>query len=157
MKIYTLKREMWIQDSIKNVFSFFQQPENLAKITPPSLGFQILTPQPIVMKEGALITYTVGVLGFRIGWKTLITAYDPPYSFVDEQIQGPYLLWHHRHDFEEVDGGVRMLDTVNYAIAFGLFGEVARKLYVTSQLEMIFDYRQKVITQIFNTSGENLA
>lgn len=157
MSVYTLKREMLISDSVENVFSFFQQPENLAKITPPSLGFKILTPLPIVMKEGALITYTIGMLGLRIGWRTLITSYDPPRFFVDEQIKGPYALWHHRHDFKVVDQGVLMTDTVQYSIPFGILGEIARKLYVQSQLEMIFDYREKVIGEIFKQSGENKA
>lgn len=153
MSVHTLKREMLISDTLENVFSFFQQPENLAKITPPSLGFKILTPQPIVMKEGALITYTIKMFGFRIGWKTLITSYDPPYSFVDEQIKGPYALWHHQHHFKLVDQGVQMTDTVNYCIPFKIFGELARKLYVESQLEMIFNYREKVINEIFNPVG----
>jgi hypothetical protein len=152
MSVHKLERKMKIKASIDEVFAFFQQPENLAKITPPSLGFKILTPQPIEMKEGALITYTIGVLGMRVGWRTLITSYDPPRRFVDEQIKGPYALWHHQHSFKEVEGGVEMEDCVTYSIPFGIFGEIARKLFVTQQLNDIFDYRTKVISEIFQES-----
>ncbi len=71
------------------------------------MDFEILTPPPLPMKEGALIDYRIrmGVLPLR--WRTLITTFDPPHRFVDEQLAGPYDLWHHEHRFIERDAAPR--------------------------------------------------
>jgi ligand-binding SRPBCC domain-containing protein len=33
--------------------------------------------------------------------------------FVDEQRFGPYALWHHKHFFKEIPGGIEMTDQVD--------------------------------------------
>ncbi|MBD3332299.1 CDP-paratose 2-epimerase, partial [candidate division GN15 bacterium] len=102
MKVYTLKREQLIRRPRQDVFQFFERPENLEEITPGNMGFVILTPRPILMRAGAVLDYTVRVLGVRIRWTTLIESYDPPERFTDVSIKGPYSFWHHTHTFEEV-------------------------------------------------------
>ena len=84
-----------------DVFNFFSMPENLVKITPKSLSFTILTPKPIDMEKGTLIDYTISLMGFPVHWRTLISDYNPPHSFIDQQIKGPYAFWHHTHTFTE--------------------------------------------------------
>ena len=79
MKVYTLRRTQYIAKPIDDVFSFFSMPENLTKITPGSLSFTILTPQPIDMEKGTLIDYTIRLMGFPVHWRTLISDYKPPY------------------------------------------------------------------------------
>ena len=38
-------------------------------------------------------------------WQSEITAWDPPFRFVDEQVRGPYRTWVHEHLFVERDEG----------------------------------------------------
>jgi hypothetical protein len=66
----------------------------------------------------------------------------PGERFVDAQLNGPYKLWHHTHEFEP-DGEQHTLlrDTVRYALPLGPLGEIARRLFVARDLERIFDYR----------------
>jgi ligand-binding SRPBCC domain-containing protein len=135
------------------VFGFFEKPENLARITPPSMGFEILTPPPIRMRQGALIDYTVGVLGVRTRWTSLIAEYEPPHRFVDVQLKGPYSFWHHTHRFQEEKGGTRILDEVRYMMPMGILGRMAHALWVGRQLNRIFDYRVRVIDAHFG--GKN--
>jgi ligand-binding SRPBCC domain-containing protein len=149
MKRYLLEREVVVRKPLAEVFEFFSRPENLAQITPPWLGFRILTPVPIPMKEGALIDYTVKVFGVRIRWKTQISEYGPPRRFVDEQLRGPYALWRHTHTFSEVDGGTGIRDEVEYAMPFGVIGRIARRLIVRRQLDAIFAHRANVIERHF--------
>lgn len=132
------------------MFSFFKSPENLAYITPESLDFRILTPSPISMRIGTLIDYTIRWFGVRLRWRTLITTYQPPSCFVDEQIKGPYSFWHHTHIFEESAGGCAMVDEVRYVLPFGIVGEAIHGLFVRYQLERIFDYRAHVIEKLLD-------
>lgn len=149
MKVYKLEREQLISKPVEEVFSFFENAENLSKITPSNLGFKILTPLPIDMKTGTVIDYTIKILGIRIHWRTLISDYNPPHYFTDEQLKGPYALWHHRHEFVSTADGTLIRDKVTYALAFGVIGSLAHSFFVKRQLQKIFNYRSSVIKQIF--------
>lgn len=146
--MYRLRREQLIKKDLKEVFSFFQKPENLESITPADLQFTILTPKPIEMKEGALIDYTIKICGIPMKWRTEITGYNPPYSFSDRQLKGPYAVWHHTHTFKEVAEGTLMIDEVDYEIPLGPIGRLAHFLFVKRQLKKIFDHRYDTIADI---------
>jgi len=155
MRIYTLQREQRVARSLERVFPFFSQPENLALITPPSLGFRLLTPQPVTMEKGCIIDYSIRVMGLPTRWRTLITRYEPPWCFVDEQISGPYSFWHHTHRFEHRNGVTLLHDEVRYALPVALPGplsDLLHTLYVRPALERIFDYRQRVFARLFGST-----
>jgi len=149
-KQYIIERNQSIPASIDRVFAFFEKPENLARITPARLNFQIKTPQPIQMNLGTEITYTISWLGVPVRWQTKITKYEPPHCFIDEQIMGPYRTWIHLHMFEEKDNNVLMIDRVTYRLPFGPVGRLTHWLLVRRQLEEIFNHRRDVITDLFN-------
>jgi hypothetical protein len=149
MKVHTLARVQLIPASLDEVFEFFEKPENLAHITPHWLGFRILTPLPIDMKVGTVIDYIVRWLGMQVRWRTLITSYQPRVKFVDEQIMGPYSLWHHTHAFVGRDRATEMTDSVRYVLPGGFLGEAVHALLVRRQIEKIFEYRGKMIQTMF--------
>jgi len=149
MRFHTLRRDQWTPAPLAEVFAFFSDAGNLAEITPPFLGFRILTPCPIPMSEGARIQYRLRVHGIPVKWTTEIRFWDPPRRFVDVQLTGPYAFWHHTHRFDERDGGTRMRDTVRYRLPFGVLGRIINALQVRRDVERIFDYRAERIAQMF--------
>jgi len=155
MKIYKIKTEQFIKCSLAEVFDFFSRPENLSEITPPEINFRILTPLPLEMKQGTVIDYMIKLFKIPVHWRTLITTYEPPHRFVDEQIKGPYTLWHHTHIFKEVSGGVEIHDSVSYSIPFGLLGKLLHILWIKRGLVRIFEHRKNVIDQIFSKPTDN--
>lgn len=149
MKFHTLRRAQWIPRPVPEVFAFFSDARNLAELTPPWLGFRVLTPHPITLETGARIRYRIGLHGFPVQWTTEIRRWEPPFRFVDIQLSGPYRLWHHTHRFEAHQGGTRMTDLVRYQLPFGPFGEIVRALLVERDLERIFDYRRERVEHHF--------
>lgn len=110
--------------SLAETFAFFARPDNLARITPPWLAFRVVS-RDDDMRRGLRIEYRIRPLGFPQKWISEIIEYDPPHRFVDEQVKGPYALWHHDHRFRAVAGGTEVSDTVTYALPFGPIGRLA--------------------------------
>jgi ligand-binding SRPBCC domain-containing protein len=147
--VYSLEQEQFLPISMEQAWDFFSSPKNLDSITPRDLGFKI-TSNPGPMHEGQIITYKVMIFpGIWVPWVTEIKSVDPGYSFIDEQRFGPYRFWHHRHTFEEVDGGVLMKDLVHYALPLGAGLLPVHRLLVRPKLERIFGYRRQVLQQRF--------
>ena len=150
MRVHVLEREQRIAAPPAEVFPFFEYAYNLEAITPPFLGFRVVTPRPIDMRAGALIEYRLRLHGVPVRWRTRIEAFDPPHAFVDAQISGPYRLWHHTHVFEpDGRGGTIMRDRVRYALPLGPFGATAHLLFVKRDLQRIFDFRQQTVRRYF--------
>jgi ligand-binding SRPBCC domain-containing protein len=124
---------------------FFSNPENLEKVTPKYLNFKINSKPPFVMRKGQCFDYQLRVRGIPMKWTSLISLYDPPYCFVDEQITGPYSSWHHTHTFNEENGGTSIIDVVKYSLPLGFIGKIINLIWVKKDLDAIFKYRQKMI------------
>ena len=151
MQSHTLKRIQFIPVSLSEAWDFFSNPSNLATITPPGMGFHILSAhRPVRMYAGQLIEYRVSpVLGIPLYWMTEITHVQEGSYFVDEQRFGPYTMWHHQHHFKAIPGGVAMEDIVHYKIPLGILGDIANTLFVKNQLQGIFDYRYKAVLDLW--------
>lgn len=145
---YRLERAITVPVSLREAFAFFEDPRNLARITPPWLDFRITAPERIEMRKGAEITYQIRWLGIPLSWTTVIEEYEPPFFFVDAQAAGPYAYWRHRHDFKPTEMGTVVSDSVEYSLPFGPLGWLVHRLAVRRQLEAIFEYRQEALSRI---------
>lgn len=145
-RVHILRREQQLPLPPGDAFGFFGDAHNLERITPPWLGFRVLTPAPIAMGPGTRIEYRLRLHGLPVRWRTEIAVWEPPHRFVDVQLSGPYRLWHHTHEFEPAgDGSTRMRDTVRYALPLGPLGALAHRALVARDLERIFDFRRDAI------------
>jgi ligand-binding SRPBCC domain-containing protein len=148
--MYVLEREVLVPAPRDRVFPFFSEAANLERLTPPALRFRILTKGPIEMRAGAVIEYRLSLSGLPFRWRTVIETWEPPVRFVDVQAKGPYALWRHTHSFEDAAGGTRMRDRVEYALPFGPLGAAAHRLFVARQLASIFEFRERVVAELFS-------
>ena len=146
MNEFVFETELWLPHPRNEVFAFFGDAHNLERITPPWVKFAVLTPAPIVMRPGILIDYRIRIHGVPVRWRTEISAWQPPFQFVDEQRRGPYRLWHHTHTFEEREGGTLCRDRVRY---WPRGGALMNWLFVRKDVERIFEYRRQRLMETF--------
>lgn len=151
MKVHVFKREMIIPVSVSEAWDFFSDPRNLKKITPPEMNFKILTKNlPDRIYSGLLIKYSLTpVFGIKANWVTEIKNVKENEFFIDQQLEGPYALWEHKHSFIPCKEGTMMKDEVRYALPLSFLGDIAHLLFVRKKLEAIFNYRSDVISKLW--------
>lgn len=155
--MHLIKREAIVRENLDTVWHFFSRPENLDKITPDDMSFEILSDiKDVPMHAGMIIRYKVRPLAnIPMTWVTEITQCEEGRFFVDEQRFGPYRFWHHQHHFESLgDGRVRLTDIVHYKVGFGFIGRWMNALFIRKKLEGIFAHRTKVVGEIFQLESE---
>jgi ligand-binding SRPBCC domain-containing protein len=135
---------------LQETFAVFENPHNLARITPPWLNFKVLSGM-LEMRAGLTIDYTIRWLGIGMRWRSRIAAYDPPHRFIDRQERGPYTLWHHEHRFIADGDGTLVIDDVTYSLPLGPLGRLAHTVLVRRQLEGIFQYRQQALMELIES------
>ena len=154
MKEFHIDQTQRFSDPLPDMFRFFADPNNLSRLTPDWLHFDIRSPQPIDMKVGTLIDYTIRLRGIPMKWRSEITVWHPPFRFVDEQRIGPYKYWIHEHAFEERGGLTHVSDRVRYAVPGGA---VIHRLFVARDIEKIFAYRKNTLADIFTDIDQTSA
>jgi ligand-binding SRPBCC domain-containing protein len=149
MKTFEYHSSERLPRPLSEVFPFFAEARNLELLTPHWLRFEILKPEPIEMKVGALIDYRIRWRGLPMRWRSEIAAWDPPHRFADRQLRGPYRLWHHEHLFSESDNQTTVEDRVRYAV-WG--GALVERLFVRRDVEAIFAFRRRRLKELL---GQN--
>ena len=145
-----IERQQRLPGDPAEVFPFFGDALNLESITPPWLGFRVITPGTIEMRPGTLIEYRLRLHRVPVRWLTRIEAWEPPGRFVDVQVRGPYRHWHHEHLFTPDEaGGTLMRDRVDYELPLGPLGDLAHALFVRRDLDRIFDHRVDAVARYF--------
>ncbi|KPK57158.1 MAG: hypothetical protein AMS21_11825 [Gemmatimonas sp. SG8_38_2] len=139
---FLLESRVTVSRKREDVFDIFANAYNLEDMTPPALRFEILTPDPIIMRAGLILDYRLRLRGIPFRWQSEITVWEPPHRFVDEQRRGPFLWWIHEHSFADADEGgrTRVTDRVSYSVPGGA---IVHTLFVARELRAIFNYRAK--------------
>ena len=148
MSVRRLHSQLRVDHPIDEVFAFFERPGNLDRITPPWMGMRILSADR-EMREGLEIDYAITPFPHVPSrWRSRITAYDPPNSFTDVQLRGPYARWEHHHAFRADGDGTIVEDDVTYEVPFGRLGDLVEPLLVRPRLRAIFDHRTAAIARL---------
>ena len=150
MKVYTKKSIQKLPITIEQAWDFLSNPANLKTITPPYMGFEILSGADRPMYPGQIIQYIVTpIAGIKAKWITEITHVVDLKYFVDEQRFGPYTFWHHKHFIKPIEGGIEMEDIIDYKIPMGILGQIVHPFLVKPKLDEIFEYRRLKLIELF--------
>ena len=146
---YELVREQFLPLDREAAFDFFRDPQNLERITPPWMGFQLEGEPPSGIKRGTRIDYRIRLFGIPLSWRTHITHWDPPHAFIDSQERGPYKSWEHLHTLQPMGDGVLMRDRVRYRVSLSPVSRPLHALFIRPTLERIFNHRYLAVRRLF--------
>lgn len=144
LKVYQMNRKQLLHVSLDDAWSFFADPNNLQKLTPPKMRMKVIDKHPSELYAGMIATYKIRpIFNIPITWVTEVTQVLSKEYFIDEQRFGPFKFWHHEHRFKQTDEGVEMTDLVHYAMPFSIIGKLVHAQIVRPKLQAMFAYRQK--------------
>ena len=111
----TFVRSVIIRAPVETVFGFHEREDALRLLSPS------FPPVRVIRKTGGIepgsrVELKIGP--FR--WTALHTVYVKNRVFADEQIQGPFAKWNHRHEFEAVGDATRLTDRIDYLLPGGV-------------------------------------
>lgn len=108
MKSY--EHRFLVRASLSEVLDFHRDPRALRKLTPPPVIVRFQRIEPLAEDSTAEFTMWLGPIPVR--WKALHTQVTED-GFTDEQIDGPFESWIHRHQFIRLESNVvEVVDTI---------------------------------------------
>lgn len=142
-----------ISCSVKTLFNFHADTNNLTRITPSDMKVEILkleTP----LKEGneAILRIKKGLLSFI--WELTFEKVTYPNLIVDVATRSPFRLFRHEHHFIEVDDTQSILrDKVVFSLPWEPLSTIA-VWFVKEDMKKMFAYRHektvKYLSEIHN-------
>ena len=138
----TFVKSVLIDAPVAKVFGFHEREDALSLLSPAFPPVRVIG-RTDGIQAGARVELRVGP--FR--WIALHTAYQKDRLFVDEQIEGPFAKWVHRHEFEDVDGKTRLTDRVEYRLRGGSLVNILFGWFVKVGLLRMLAYRHRVTKQ----------
>lgn len=100
------------------------------------------------MDLGDTVTWEARHLGATRHVTSVITAFEPPNRFVDEQASGPFAYFRHVHRFEPRDGGCLMLDDFKYEVRYGWIGALGDRLVLARYMKRLLVRRNTLIREM---------
>ena len=139
----TFTRSVLINAPVETVFGFHERPDALTLLSPPFPPVRVLHKDGGI-EPGSRVELRVG----SVHWVALHTAFERNRLFVDEQVEGPFAKWIHRHEFESVGEATRLTDNVEYLLPGGAAGNFAFAWMVRIGLARMFRDRHRTTKQL---------
>lgn len=137
-----LSYESFIKAPVTDVFAFYNDLNNLQRITPPSYQMNILEIQGN-MRAGTRIELEIRKFMHSYYWCVQIIEHIPNRSFTDVQEKGPFTFYQHRHEFKPQAEGTLLRDEINLQLPHYPLTWPIEQWIVKPQLDALFRYRHE--------------
>lgn len=137
-------KSILIDAHVNDVFAFHERPDALALLSPPFPPVRMIARTGEGIEAGSRVELRVGL--FR--WVAQHTKYEQNHLFVDEQVQGPFAKWIHRHEFETAGSKTRLTDRIDYELPGGSLVNLLFGWTVNLGLRNMFAHRHRVTQEL---------
>ena len=151
--LYTLQTKYEVNTKISKTWDFFTTVNNIEQIMPPELNFNVTSSKPTNIYEGKIITFNTKITPFySTNIISEITKISHEEYFIDQQISGPYKIWHHEHHFQKTKNNTTIItEKIKYKLYLHPFSRIIHKLLIKKKLINIFKYRIKETQRVLNS------
>ena len=112
-----IRRRSWVSAPVDEVFAFFDQPRNLARLSPPPATIVVDRVEPDPPRVGSEFTFRYGIGPWMLGsWTVRLVEHVPGVRFRDETLSGPMRRFDHTHAFEAARRGTWVIDEIDYHV-----------------------------------------
>ena len=98
-----------------------------------------------IIGMGEFVTWRAKHFGITWTMTSVITAWDRPRRFVDEQRSGPFKEFWHEHRFSPAEGGTLLEDDVRFTAPLGPLGRIAEALVLRRYMPHLIDVRNEFL------------
>jgi ligand-binding SRPBCC domain-containing protein len=91
------------------------------------------------------VTWEAVHFGIKQKLTSIITEFDRPNFFIDEQLSGAFKSFRHVHSFIQVEDKVIMTDTFTFQSPMGIVGNIFNKFILTKYMTKLLNERNLVI------------
>jgi ligand-binding SRPBCC domain-containing protein len=106
----------WVAAPVDEVFRFFDDPANLAKLMPPPVQIRLVRVEPTPPRPGSVFEFRYGLGPVQRSWTVRLVDRVVDERFVDETIVGPMRRFHHSHAFTPGRRGTWIEDRIDYHV-----------------------------------------
>jgi hypothetical protein len=106
---------------------------------------------PELLELGSRVVLQGRRWGFPQRVVSRIVEFVPNEVFADEQVEGPFRKWLHRHEFAVAPGGTRVTDRIDFEPPGGALGLLVTASFIERDLKWIFDYRSQKLRDLLGT------
>jgi ligand-binding SRPBCC domain-containing protein len=103
-----------VEAPVETVFGFHERSDALRLLSPRFPTMRVIR-QTGGIEPGAKVELKIG----PCLWIAIHRTYEKNHLFADEQIQGPFAEWFHRHEFEALGDATRLTDRIEYRLKGG--------------------------------------
>lgn len=150
---YILEFETTIDCSVKELFEFHADTNNLPLITPPDTSVEIIKLDKD-LQEGnvAILKIKKGFLSFL--WELVFDKVEYPTLIIDVAIKSPFKSFKHEHHFIPLDNAQTILkDRITFSLPFGMLSTPIL-WFVKYDMRKMFRFRHQETKRILEKSKD---
>jgi uncharacterized protein len=141
---FVIERSSVLPHSPAEIYAWHARPGAFERLTPPWERVDV------VERRGGLADGARTVLRVRAGpasvrWVAVHRDHVAERGFTDEQVEGPFAHWVHRHEFLPDPAGCLLVDRIEYAPPYGLAGATADLWAIRPRIRRMLAYRHAVL------------
>lgn len=101
-----------------------------------------------MISGGETVTFEARHFGIRQKHKSLISAYNRPYHFVDEMLQGTFKSMRHEHEFIDLGNRTLMKDTLCFEAPMGWIGWLVERVVLRKYMLGFLEFRNARLREL---------